>query len=598
MQMNQQKTSIIILAHDQLEYTKQCVASIRRHTQKDTYELILIDNGSTDGTTNWLKRQEDIIGIFNDKNYGFPKGCNQGIKVASGTEILLLNNDTIVTPRWLEQLNTALYSDEKIGVVGCVTNHCSNEQEVEITYQSTEGLQGFADNFNKSDRIKWESRLRLVGFCYLIKGVVAAQVGLLDERFTPGMFEDDDYSLRVLEAGYKLLLCKDTFIHHYGSVSFKADIEQSNQLLSINLQKFTDKWGFSFPYYCGVRDDLIGMMTPKRKMNILEVGCACGGTLLKLKDIYPEARVYGIEKNEKVAAIANHFAEVISMDIESAEMPFEKGFFDYIIFGDVLEHLYDPQAVLEKMHAYLKEDGAVIASIPNVMHWSVVKELLAGYWSYRDAGILDRTHLRFFTLHEIVKMFNNAGYEGKDFNAGVIKMSPEDEEKFLFLQQQGWIKDMQHLDVFQWLVKADKVPVHSADAVAEIKESDRREIVFLLRRLENDIAPEENGVQVLAMLNDVKMPMQSLVELIENNLINKTKVIILLATFMYQHSLQTDMFNLLISAYKQYPSDAELIYTLAFFLDLTGSRDDAIKLLRNVKTEEPKIKELLTELTQ
>ena len=139
------KTSIIILTYNKLEYTKQCIESIREFTEKDSYELIVIDNNSTDETPKWLEEQEDIIAILNEDNKGFPKGCNQGMEIATGDNILLLNNDTVVTKNWLENLTTALYSDESVGAVGPVTNNCSNFQNIAVNYNNLEEMKVFAE---------------------------------------------------------------------------------------------------------------------------------------------------------------------------------------------------------------------------------------------------------------------------------------------------------------------------------------------------------------------------------------------------------------------------------------------------------------------
>ena len=102
-------TSIIILSCNTKEYTQRCIQSIRTYTEPGTYEIIVVENGSRDGSVNWLLAQPDIRMIANDENVGFPKGCNQGMRIAGGTEMLLLNSDVIVTPRWLEQLKLGLY---------------------------------------------------------------------------------------------------------------------------------------------------------------------------------------------------------------------------------------------------------------------------------------------------------------------------------------------------------------------------------------------------------------------------------------------------------------------------------------------------------
>lgn len=449
------KTSIVILTYNQLTYTKLCIESIRKYTLQGSYELIVVDNASTDGTVEWLRAQPDIRCIFNSENYGFAKGCNQGIKIARGTEVLLLNNDTIVTKRWLKQLKKVLYSDEKIGVVSCLTNNCSNSQTVAVNYKSTEEMQAFAASFNQSDPAKWEKRPRLIMFCYLIKKSVMEKVGLLDEEFGIGNFEDDDYSLRVTMAGFELICAGDTFIHHFGTISFGE--KQYALAREAGLAHFKNKWGFDISYYAYQRDDLISFMRPAgERIKVLEIGCGLGATLLKIKNMYRGSEVYGVELNEKVAAVANHIAPVAVADIERYDLPFAPETFDYIIFGDVLEHLCVPWDVVQKMRAYLKPGGAVLASIPNVMHWSVVQDLLAGNWTYQEAGILDKTHLRFFTFNEIVKMFKIAGYAELELKGKIIGMDKDTEAKFGALREAGLLGELEALKVYQWLVKAEK----------------------------------------------------------------------------------------------------------------------------------------------
>ncbi|KAF6621129.1 GT2 family glycosyltransferase [Paenibacillus jamilae] len=411
------KTSIIILTYNKLEYTKQCIESIRKYTHENAYEIIVVDNASQDDTAEWLAQQTDVVTILNKENRGFPEGCNQGIEVATGTEILLLNNDTIVTQHWLSNLLKALYSSDEIGAVGCVTNNSSYFQEIDVPYGNIDDMHSFAKDYNISNPLSWEERLKLVGFCMLIKKSVIEQIGLLDERFSPGNYEDDDYSIRMRKNGYKLLLCKDTFIHHYGSTSFKEDKSYFNSLLEKNAKKFEEKWGFDPIYSQHKRDILINLIEAdaSSQITVLEVGCACGGTLLGIKNKFKNSLLYGIELNENSASIASLVADVIPHNVENGDLPYPPKSFDYIIFGDVLEHLYDPWKTLGNMRQFLKPDGKILASIPNIMHYSVINELLDGKWKYADAGILDRTHVRFFTLASIQEMFINSGFVNLDF---------------------------------------------------------------------------------------------------------------------------------------------------------------------------------------
>ncbi|GMB00333.1 glycosyltransferase [Pelosinus sp. IPA-1] len=451
-------TSIIILTHNQLDFTKLCVESIRKYSNPKEYELIIVDNDSNDGTRKWLTQQSDVRTIFNNQNLGFPKGCNQGIEIAEGAEILLLNNDTVVTVNWLNNMRYALYSDEQVGAVGPTTNYCSDCQAIIPSYSSLYDMDKFAYSHNKSNPELWEDRLKLVGFCLLIKRKVVTDIGLLDEVFSPGNYEDDDYSVRMVKAGYRLILCKDTFIHHFGSVSFKQNPEEFSKILRKNAKVFEKKWGFNPAYSLFIRNEIIDLIDrPKNTpIKVLEIGCGCGCTLLQIKNIFRYATVYGVELNKNAAAIAETFAQVFSEDIETESLPFKNDFFDYIILADVLEHLKNPWDILKQLKCYLKLGGYILASIPNIMHFTVVRDLLNGQWTYKNAGILDRTHLRFFTLHEIHEMFISAGYNNMVYGDTTIQTTEEDEAFVRSLASLGNEKLIKQYKVYQYIVRAQK----------------------------------------------------------------------------------------------------------------------------------------------
>ena len=161
-------------------------------------------------------------------------------------------------------------------------------------------------------------------------------------------------------------------------------------------------------YYKNIRHDLIPLV-PEDANCILEVGCAEGMTGNELKK-RPGVFVAGIENNEIAAEMARKVLDdVITGDIESMDIPYSPSAFDCIIFADVLEHLVNPLDVLKKMSKLLKKDGTVIMSIPNVQFYGVVHQLIEGNWTYQKEGILDETHLRFFTFKEIEKLVKEAG---------------------------------------------------------------------------------------------------------------------------------------------------------------------------------------------
>ncbi len=235
-------TSIIILTFNELRFTQVCLEYIRRYTP-ESYELIVVDNASTDGTVEYLRDQRDIKLVLNAKNNGFARGCNQGIEIASGDYILLLNNDTAVSPGWLKNMITCLESNESIGIVGPRSNYVKAPQILKVEYKNMEEILSFSTQFNSaSDPSKWFELEMAVGFCMLIKKQVINEVGLLDERFGIGFFEDDDYCRRAREKGFRIVCAGDTFVHHFGSASFIGNQIDYNRLVRKNWQKYLAKW--------------------------------------------------------------------------------------------------------------------------------------------------------------------------------------------------------------------------------------------------------------------------------------------------------------------------------------------------------------------
>jgi len=235
------RTSIVIVTHNQLEYTRQCLDSVRRFTD-EPFELIVVDNASTDGTVEYLRALPGVRVIANDANRGFPAAVNQGIAIASGRQVLLLNNDTVVTTGWLGRMLRALHGDPLVGLVGPCSNFVSGPQQVEAGYDNMAELDGFAWDWGKAHEGLRVQVNRLVGFCLLIRREVIETIGLLDERFGVGCFEDDDYCLRAIQAGFRAVIAGDAFVHHYGGRTFVGSGVDVGRLMAENQQRFREKW--------------------------------------------------------------------------------------------------------------------------------------------------------------------------------------------------------------------------------------------------------------------------------------------------------------------------------------------------------------------
>jgi GT2 family glycosyltransferase/tetratricopeptide (TPR) repeat protein len=247
--LHEELASLIVLCCNEVAYTRMCLESVLRHTERP-YELLLVDNGSTDATPAYLEEVGTRPGpvrvevIRNDTNRGFPVGANQGRARAQGNYLVFLNNDTVVTEGWLEGLIARTESASLgIGLVGPVSNYAAAPQHVPTDYTDAEGLGKFADGRRRGFAGRSLAAARLSSFCLLVRRAVLERIGGFDERFGIGLYDDDDLCLRAREAGFGMAVALDVFVHHFGSQTFKGLGLDVRQQLLRSRELFRAKWG-------------------------------------------------------------------------------------------------------------------------------------------------------------------------------------------------------------------------------------------------------------------------------------------------------------------------------------------------------------------
>jgi GT2 family glycosyltransferase len=246
--------SVIVVTRDNLALTRLCLESLLDNPDGPPYEIVVVDNASTDGTRPYLlalaRRAAHVRVVLNDENAGFPRACNQGLDEARGSELVILNNDTIVSRGWLGRLRTHLV-DPHVGLVGPVTNRIGNEAEIPVDYATLRGFRALATR-RAAEYVGQAFEISMPAmFCLAFRRDVCEQLGSLDEGFGLGTLEDDDYALRSSAAGYRNLCAEDVLVHHFGEATFGALYAsgEHSRLLENNRLRFEEKWGMTWQPY-------------------------------------------------------------------------------------------------------------------------------------------------------------------------------------------------------------------------------------------------------------------------------------------------------------------------------------------------------------
>ena len=240
--------SVIVLTYGHLDMTKTCLSSLDQLTDYPNWELIVVDNASTDGTPGFLREyaheRENVTLVLNDENLGFSAGNNRGATAAAGDYLVFLNNDTYVTQGWIGDLLAHFRDSPQLGVLGPVTNNIGNEARIQIQYSDMQTMAQAARDYTESHRGQRIPLRSAAFFCVMIPRAVWEEIGELDEGYEVGFFEDDDYANRVRKARYDISCAEDVFVHHHLSASFSALGELEKQrLFEKNRAYYESKWG-------------------------------------------------------------------------------------------------------------------------------------------------------------------------------------------------------------------------------------------------------------------------------------------------------------------------------------------------------------------
>lgn len=447
------KVTVVVTSHNRMEQLQDTVDWLER-AGGGISNIIIADNGSQDGTAQWLSRQPHAYVWFDEGTQGYGKLWNTVLENFETEEcIVFLEAGVYPEKRSLCELWRALQAED-VGIASPVSNYFFQEESVKIDgrnglsqIRQYNSRHGNGKIYHKSMRSDWKM--------WAVHKRTLAKVGFFKEELRHPEEALTDYALRLIQSGLRQdvcrLACAYESFYRCSEVYAEADRWQSQDRM--NMKQF---WGMNY-FNLRPNQSLVACIKEEQdaEFTVLEVGCDLGATLYEIQDAFPECLTYGIDINEAAVEIARHITRAEYGNIDELAVPFQEKF-DYIIFGDVLEHLRHPEEVVMMCRELLKDGGRIIASIPNVMHISVMEELIEGRFRYQDVGLLDRTHIHFFTYYEIMDLFQKAGYTVEDIDGVSFGMSEREEkimETLLALSDntQAWM-----YKTFQYVVKAQK----------------------------------------------------------------------------------------------------------------------------------------------
>ncbi len=370
--------TIMVLAYNRLEKTKACIESIMKYTSNHKFKLLLVDNGSDDGTLEYFKdlqySPKDIIRITENK------GANLGVDIAykyfDTKYIAVVTNDIIVTANWLDNFLACLESDERIGEVNPRISNSFKyylEQLPEIT--TVEEAEEFGKQHNKSNPRLWAERVRCPSLCYMLRKEVIDLIGGADIGFFHE-FAEDDFQIRMRKTGYKLFLLEDTFVHHNHYMQ-ERDLDKSNKTMIGGYQNYIEKhhgiepWDdmdfFVYPY-------IMNMQCLKQEPKILGINTRCGQPILDIENRFRREgievsanNVFAFTQEAKYYDMLRIITQNVICDSGMDILKYyEKDSFDAIVMGEDINRYEKPLELLGGILKLLRKGGSLVLFLYNM----------------------------------------------------------------------------------------------------------------------------------------------------------------------------------------------------------------------------------------
>ena len=423
--------TIVIMTYNLREYFAQCFESILKYTDfsKFKVQLIVFDHGSTDDTLEYLKDYEHLpfLRIHHCKENIKSEHCF-AMKYYTWHDskyTLIVANDTIATANYLENLMTCIKSDDRIAWICPSMCNTSNNQAIPVQYNTINEMHEFAKNYNKSDPSKWEELCRLIPVFSLYNNVCKKAVGHEDPTYYEFLFGDDDISRAFVRAGFRMIVCKDTYIHHYPSMTVSAGGDYAERLLEMRAlfyQKFQyDAWS-GLNTVCRLMDLRTGL-TSRGKKKVLfiepEMGIAVAylRTILHQNNIsLNDLEIVSVGKKECFQVDMQGYSHLSALvkKYEELHYLYEENTFDMVIIPYEAENLTDTNygKLFRAVRKVLKPGGIFHLAIKNIYSDATAFHAVTNgvYIPEDDFNYIIPKPMSFLQIKHMRALLNNAGF--------------------------------------------------------------------------------------------------------------------------------------------------------------------------------------------
>lgn len=383
--------SIIVLAYNKLEYTTQCVESLLKNLpQNMRYELIFVNHGSNDGTKEFFSSKSPNKQLDIAVNGGGLGALN---RIVEGEFTLAISNDVIIGPNAIENLVACIRSDSQIAWVVPTTPNVSNFQTVPSNYHTISEFYEFTKKNNQCDPMRWEQRTRLCNPIAIIRNsVFYSSSGLcLNGRFhslKTFSFPDDRISLFLRRHGYKMMLAKDAYCHHFGSVTLKSEIQMQGErdYYSAGRKEFykaygVDPWGTGFCFAAPFLKRVVGVETGH--VDVLGINCGLGANSLKVKEQLKEychnldVKLYNVTDMSQYIDDLRGISDEVCLvsDLTQAKEFFAQRCYQYIVWEEPFLLRSNSEILVEIIGHSLHPGGMVFAKRNQQLDYWIKKSL-------------------------------------------------------------------------------------------------------------------------------------------------------------------------------------------------------------------------------